>query len=187
MELGSWCANGRPRDRPRLAAPYPREIEMEFLGQFHPQIVHFPVALIVAGAIFELIGRATRLEWWRKAAFALLVFGVLGAGAAVLSGREAAEVAADRHGVPEQPIEAHEELAQLSLWIGVAAVLARALAGRAGAARRFLSVLALVLQLGVAVLVGVAGHRGGKLVFEYGAAVRVHGQPVMSGPAHEAD
>ena len=39
----------------------------------HPLAVHGPIVLIVMGALFELTGRALDLEWWRKAAFAMLV------------------------------------------------------------------------------------------------------------------
>ena len=155
---------------------------MEFAGAFHPQIVHTPVALIIIAALFELIGRATDIEWWRKAAFAMLVVGVLGAGAAVLSGREAGE-AAEHQGVAESAVDAHEDIAIATLWIGIAAVLARALAGRAGRAKAAVGLLALGLHLAAAVTVGIAGYRGGKLVYEHGANVKVKGAAVVSDEA----
>jgi len=158
---------------------------MEFLAPFHPAIVHVPVALIVVGAIFELIGRATDLAWWRKAAFALLIVGVLGAIAAVLSGEQAMEIAEHRHGVPEDPIESHEDSAKLALWIGIGAVVARAAAGRTGSARGLVSGIGLTLHLAAAVMVGIAAYRGGKLVYEHAAGVKVNGQPVISGPPRE--
>jgi uncharacterized membrane protein len=164
---------------------------MEFPGAFHPQIVHTPIALIIVGAVFELIGRATDIDWWRKAAFAMLVIGVLGAGAAVLSGQEAGE-SAEHQGVAESAVDAHEDIAKVTLWIGIAAVLARALAGRAGRAKAAVGLLALGLHLAAAVTVGIAGYRGGKLVYEHGANVKVKGAAVTSdGPAkpaeHESD
>lgn len=137
----------------------------------HPVIVHTPIALIVFSLLFELVGRFTDVEWWRKAAFAMLVIGVLGAGAAVLSGN-AAEEAAERQGVPEEPIESHEAAGTLTLWLGVAAVLARWLAARTGPARGAISLLALVAHLLTAGAVGVAGYRGGHLVYEHGAGVK---------------
>ena len=146
---------------------------MEFPGVFHPQIVHAPIALIVVGALFELIGRATDLEWWRKAAFAMLVVGVLGAGAAVLSG-EAAGEAAEKQGVAENAVDAHEDVAKVALGIGIAAVIARWLASRTGRAQAAVGLLALGLHLAAAVTVGLAGHRGGKLVYEHGANVKAN-------------
>src|SRR5262245_42921155 len=153
---------------------------MEFLAPYHPAIVHAPIALIIIAAIFELIGRGTDLAWWRKAAFALLIIGVLGGIGAVLSGEQAMEVAEHKQGVPEAPLESHEDAAKLALWIGIAAVLARAAAGRAGKARGFVSGLGLALHLAAAIIVGIAGYRGGRLVFEHAAGVKVHGAPVVS-------
>jgi uncharacterized membrane protein len=148
-------------------------MEIEALAPFHPAIVHTPIALIIFGAVFELMGRALDNEWWRKAAFAMLIVGVLGAFLAVSSGGPAGD---------------HEEIAKISLWLGIAAVLTRALAGRMGAARAAVGALALLLHLGAATTVGIAGYRGGRLVFEHGAGVRVSGKllSVPEGEKHGA-
>jgi uncharacterized membrane protein len=137
----------------------------------HPIIVHFPIALIVASALFELVGRATDVVWWRKAAFAMLIVGVLGAGAAVLSGQRAEE-AAERQGVPEEPLEEHEDAAMFVLYLGAAAVVVRAVAGRTGPAAGAVGLVGLLLHLAVAGAVGRAGLLGGDLVYEHGAGVR---------------
>ena len=147
---------------------------MNALAPFHPAIVHTPIALIIVGALFELVGRALDSEWWRKAAFAMLIVGVVGAGVAVLSGR-AAEEGAEDQGVAKHAIHEHEEIAQLTLWLGLAAVVTRALAGRVGSARAVVAGLALLLHLATATTVGIAGYRGGLLVFEHGAGVKTGG------------
>ena len=64
---------------------------MDLIAPFHPQIVHTPIVLIILSLLFEVVGRATDSDWWRKAAFAMLVIGVLGACVAVLSGEPAGE------------------------------------------------------------------------------------------------
>ncbi len=155
---------------------------MEFLAPFHPWIVHTPVALLVLSALFELVGRALDGAWWRKAAFAMLVVGVLGAGAAVLSGNPAGE-RAEKQGVPEQAVDEHQEMGLLTLWIGIGAVVARVLAGRLTVGKAGFGAFALLLHLTAAVTVGIAGYRGGRLVYEHGAAVRIGGKLVPSGPA----
>lgn len=149
---------------------------MEFLAPFHTQIVHTPIALIIISLLFEIVGRATDSDWWRKAAFAMLVVGVLGAGAAVLSGTEAGERAEERQGVPEAVVDAHEDAGKLALWIGLGAVAARAVSGSVGGARAAVAGLALALHLAAAVAVGIAGYRGGQLVYEHAAGVRLQGQ-----------
>ena len=54
-------------------------------------------------------------------------------------------------------------------------MLTRALAGRLGAARTAVAGLALLLHLAAATTVGIAGYRGGHLVFEHGAGVKMGG------------
>ena len=147
---------------------------MEALAPFHPAIVHAPIALIIVGAAFELAGRALDREWWRKAAFAMLTVGVLAAGLAVLSGRQAEE-GVERQGVAKDAIHEHEEMAELTLWLGLGAVVTRAVAGRLGAVRAAVAGLALLLHLAAAITVGITGFRGGLLVFEHGAGVKVGG------------
>lgn len=154
----------------------------ELLAPFHPRLVHFPIALIVVGAIFELVGRITDLDWWRRSAFAMLVIGVLAAGFALSSGEGAAVQAWERQGVPREPLERHETAGKLTFWVGALAVLLRLLAGRLGALRSFASGGALALHLAAAGLVVLAGFHGGKLVYEHGAGVRVDGELVPSGP-----
>lgn len=154
---------------------------MEFLASFHPQIVHFPIALILVSLLLELVGRLTDLDWWRKAAFTLLILGVLGAGAAVLSGGEAGDKA-EHAGVPEAPVDAHEQAAWWTLYLGIGAVVVRAMAGRTGAARGVVATLGLLLHLFTAAAVVKTGYRGGQLVYDHGANVKVNGVPAVKAP-----
>lgn len=149
----------------------------------HPVIVHTPIALILFSLLFDIVGRLTDLAWWRKAAFAMLIFGVIGAWAAVYTGN-AAEEAAEHQGVMHDAIEAHESAGTITAWLGTLAVIARALAARTGAARTAFSILALVTHLLTAGAVSVAGFRGGILVYEYGAGVKAAPQTPGSG-SHE--
>lgn len=164
---------------------------MEFLAPFHPQIVHTPVALLVFSAFFAIVGRLFDREWVRKAAMLLLVFGFLGAILANLSGNEAEERAEERQGVPEAPLEAHELAGRLVLYVSGGALLAFAVGSRlSGGAKGAIAGLALLLQIAAAVLVGVAGLRGGRLVYDYAAGVSVGGtlvkHPAGARPAEAA-
>jgi uncharacterized membrane protein len=120
-------------------------------------------------------------DWWRKAAFAMLVLGVLGAFLAVQSGDAAGEPA-EKQGVPEEAVDAHEDMGKLALWFGLGAVVARALAARMGPVRGVVAGLGLALHLVAAIVVGIAAHRGGQLIFEHGAGVKLHGRLLESGP-----
>jgi uncharacterized membrane protein len=159
---------------------------MDFLAPFHPQIIHTPIVLIIVSLVFDLVGRALDREWWRKAALAMLVLGVLGAGGAVLSGLPAGE-AAEHRGVPEAAVDAHEEMAVLTLWLGVATLVARLGAAKLASVRGPLAGLALLLHVATATTVAVAAHRGGMLVYHHGAAVRVKGEQVSERGRSPAD
>ncbi len=144
---------------------------MDFLAPFHPQIIHTPIVLLIVGLLFEIAGRVIRQDWLRKAAFVMLALGVVGAVAAVLSGGPAGD-AAEHQGVPGSPVDAHEQAAQLTMYLAIAALVARVVAAVLRPGRAIVGTVALVLWLAAAVAVGVAGHRGGGLVFKYGAAVQ---------------
>jgi uncharacterized membrane protein len=158
---------------------------MSGMPPLHPILVHLPVTLILVSLLFEIVGRMVDAAWWRKAAFAMLIAGTLGAWAAVLTGEKAGD-AAEHQGVDEHAVDAHRVAGKLTLWLGIGAVVLRALAGRAGRARAAVAALALALHLAAAIAVGVAGYRGGRLVFDHGAGVRVHDRLVPSdGPPRQ--
>jgi len=148
----------------------------QFLGPYHPMIVHTPVALLVFSAFFALVGRLFDREWVRKTSMLLLVFGFLGAWFAFQSGHAAHHVPERKQGVPEEAIDEHAEFAKYTLWAAGAAVVAYAATTRlSGGAAAAVGMVALLLQLAAAVLIGVTGFRGGDLVFDYGANVKVGG------------
>jgi uncharacterized membrane protein len=149
---------------------------MDALGQFHPQIVHTPIALLVFSAFFAIVGRLFDREWVRRTSVLLLVFGWLGAWAAVRSGGPAHRVPERKQGVPEEAIDDHAELGRYTVWTAGAAVAAYALTTRmSGGAASAVTALALLLQIAAAVLVGVTGLRGGRLTYDYGANVKIGG------------
>lgn len=90
---------------------------------WHPLIVHYPIALLPLSAGVDL------LAWWRgkedghHLAYGLLVLGTVGALAAVLSGNAAA---APHWQTPlAEKIHRHEDLATATLFLCLAIVLGR--------------------------------------------------------------
>ena len=163
-------------------------MNLDFLGPFHTQIVHTPIALLIFSAFFAIVGRLFDREWLRKAAVLMLVFGFLGSVLAEQSGKPAHRVPEHDQGVPESAIHAHSDAAEWVTRTSGGALVALALATRVkGGLANALGVLALVLQICAAVAVGVTGFRGGKLVFEHGANVKVDGQLVKSANAGEGE
>jgi len=159
-----------------------------FLGPFHPQIVHTPIALLIFSAFFALIGRITDRDWLKKASVVMLVFGFLGAFAAVQSGKPAHRVPQHEQGVPEVAIDTHAMLGKRTMWLSGLALVALFAASRLkGGAATAVSGLGLVLQLLAAGAVGYTGYLGGKLVYDHGANVKVDGQLVKSVHAAERE
>ena len=139
----------------------------------HPAIVHFPVVLAIILPLFAIgaawairRGARPRRAWSIPIAVAAAL--ALSAWAAVETGEEQDERV--ERVVAEQPLSAHEEMAEVFL-AGSAALALLALAGLApgiaGKAARGATVLgSLVLVVGAARV----GHSGGQLVYRYGAA-----------------
>ncbi|MBK7406153.1 MAG: hypothetical protein IPJ41_16495 [Phycisphaerales bacterium] len=139
----------------------------KFLGRLHPVVVHFPIALLVAAAMFEVFAVVVRRQRTRPSAagIACVLVGALGAGAAAWFGWINADLEPHGRGVAGL-IEVHR-------WLGISTVvlagiaLVAAIIGATGRARGMTAVyrVALVLAAGV---VGVAGHWGGSIVYGEG-------------------
>lgn len=155
-----------------------------FLGPFHPQIVHTPVALLIFSAFFAIVARLFDRDWLKKTAVLLLVFGFVGSFLAEQSGKPAHRVPEHEQGVPEAAIDEHKDAAKWVTWTSGAALATIAIASRLkGGAASAVAGLALVLQIMSAVAVGRTAWLGGKLTFEHGANVKVDGQLVKSANA----
>ncbi len=132
----------------------------------HPQVVHFPIALVLAGFLADLLFLFYKQKpWLMKTGFYLMVLGALGALAAVLTGEfftshpSEGEVAA--------VFEKHETAAFITLsviWIGVLFRIYLAWAKKEGTSLRW---IVFALYLVAAAAVSVTGHLGGYMVYNY--------------------
>lgn len=134
----------------------------------HALLTAFPVALLSMAVLFEILAVALKKDSVRRTAFALLMVGTLGAGAAVLAGRQAEENVA--HGGPAHELmEHHEQLAYITLGTFAVAALWRLLRERKmGGGERF---AVLLVMLGGLLSLTYTGHHGGQLVFEHAAGI----------------
>lgn len=144
------------------------------LGALHPLVVHFPIALLIAALLFDGVGWLWKRASFTEAALVIQALGVLGAIAAVLTGNAAEEAVEGIPGIHDV-LERHESLGQAVLWISLAVVALRVFFLWRGMVGQGVKALLLALSLGLAILVGVAGYYGGRLVYEFGAGVA----PVM--------
>ena len=57
----------------------------DVLGQFHPQIVHTPIVMLIFSALFGILARLFDRDWLRKMSIVMLFVGFVGAFMAVRS------------------------------------------------------------------------------------------------------
>lgn len=140
---------------------------------FHPQVVHFVVALLMVGVAFRVIALTGKLKWTGPAATALLVMGGVASWVAARSGT-AAHGPVERIPGARDAVEEHEEWGERTrnVFVGVAGLELVALALGAGAARTVRAVSALAGLAGVYVLYEAAEH-GGELVYAYAGGVGI--------------
>lgn len=150
---------------PAAAAPTQTGIDLpRVVGRLHPLVVHFPIALLAAGMLFELFALAFRRERAKptNAGLACVVVGAIGAGVAAWAGWMNAEAEPHGRGVADL-IEVHRWLGIATVVLALVALVAGAI-GKTGRARAMTAAyrVALVLAAGV---VAVAGHWGGSIVY----------------------
>lgn len=140
---------------------------------WHPIAVHFPVALLPFGAVAAAVYAVSGRSLWRTVAFLAFAVGALGAWASVATGEAIYE---EMEGTPvvETFVERHEAYGEWALWLSVATVVL--LVGAAGWRVRVertseetdplgLRLVVLAFALAAAVLVVLAGHLGGLMVW----------------------
>lgn len=137
---------------------------LQLVGRLHPLAVHFPIAwlvLLLLGEALALRRRAGEAAAWPCSGLALLVLSVLSAVPAVVTGLiRAATLGA---GADVAAVTSHRNVALAAVTAAGVALVLRGWYRRAplkGVKGAYL------VSLGAAViLVGVAGHLGGELVF----------------------
>lgn len=136
-------------------------------------LVHFPIALLIVGFLFETIGFVVKKEFFSTAAMYLLVLGAAGVGVAYLTGENAGEGITEV-GALKAALEAHESAAELTLWLAIIAAVVRIATAvfkkHTGAYRA----AAYVLFLCAVVSVARTGSYGGELVYKHAAGVQLN-------------
>ena len=146
------------------------------MPNWHPMIVHFPIALLTLSVVVDLGALLTGHRSWHRMAYALVIAGTLGAAAAVISGNDAAVPHRDSslaEVVAEGRVGRPEEIAPLITFLATSlGRLPLFLRSRHGWPLNLWIVLAF---LGCGLLWLTSLH-GGELVYEHGIGVQVQGQ-----------
>ncbi len=136
----------------------------------HPATVHFPIALLVASFIFDLVGVVSKDDSFRRAGLYCLILGLLGTGGAYWTGVMAESEA--RH-IPHigDALEAHRLAGITTILFAGMMVLGRIVLEGRPLLRRVGYVVYLLVALIAVVNVLRTGYLGAELVQRFGAGV----------------
>ncbi|MBI3595405.1 MAG: DUF2231 domain-containing protein [Nitrospirae bacterium] len=135
----------------------------------HPMLVHFPIALFFTSFFFDILFRFTRKKEFQKMGYYILILavitGALAAGAGILI-----EDKIESSGISERQIDDHKGFAMVALVIFVVLLVFRFF--KKGDLSGQVFNLYILLSFVAILLLSYAAFKGGKLVYEYGAAVQ---------------
>ncbi len=147
---------------------------MPNIAYWHPQLVHFVVALLFIGVLLRLISLSRRVPFSGPAAATLILLGTAAAVVAVKSGTDAHGPVERIPGARDAVVE-HEEAGERTrnVFLVVAALEIAALAlGKRPQHRWVLLASGVIGVGGLAALYEAAGH-GGELVYKYAGGVGI--------------
>jgi uncharacterized membrane protein len=142
---------------------------MVVMENWHPLVVHFPIAFLIAFWLVDCVGVILKSEAWRKLASGLLYLGTASAALAVFAGLQAEETV-QHGGNVHEIMEQHESLGIAVLVISLGLSLWRFLSG--GLLSGFANVLFLLAGLVLNGLILLGADLGGLMVYQYGVAVK---------------
>lgn len=138
---------------------------------FHAMIIHFPIALLMAGFFSEFLGLITKKEFFKNTAVFLLLLGAIGAIVAYISGNLAGE--GIEEGPLKNPLELHEKAATLTLWLAIVTALFRVVVFYFKYNRRWVNWVFVILFTALTGSVAATGYLGGQLVYKHAAGVQL--------------
>jgi uncharacterized membrane protein/mono/diheme cytochrome c family protein len=150
------AAGRTPASMPATAPAAPGMVER--IGRLHLQLVHFPIALLLAALLAEILHRISPAGNWRRCARYCLWLGALGAVAAATTGW-LLDSSREWGAATEEYLEPHQWLGTATAILAVGMVIFCAVLARPEGKGAAWIVLAGTLALGG--LVSLAGHYGG--------------------------
>ncbi|MFH0894374.1 MAG: DUF2231 domain-containing protein [Bacteroidota bacterium] len=131
---------------------------------FHPMVVHFPIALLIVGFLYEAISvffcKEHKLS---KAGMWLIILGTLGAWAAYFTGEYFTD---EMTGARGELKESHELFAKIVMYTMLAVSALRIWINWKKMESGNMKWVMLVLMLAMAACVGYTGFLGGSLVYD---------------------
>jgi uncharacterized membrane protein len=152
-------------------------LNIAFLANIHPYIVHFPIALLITYSVLEITGIIFKNEFISKSALLILCFGLVSALAAVFTGNIASEQFKFWTEESKALISEHQSFATYLTWfvfiIGCFRIYL-VIKKKFNGVKKYLYI---VLAMIVIFLVYETGIRGGNLVKNFGIGTELIKSP----------
>lgn len=145
------------------------------LQNFHPIVVHFPIAFLCGAALLYFLAAAIGSESLKWAAFWSLILGTLAAAVSIATGLEAGEGVMVAESVRTALLDHHKHL-MIATGVIAAAMTIWALVARPMPSRfRWAFLVGLLVMCGV---LARGADYGGRMVYDYNAGGNACGQPI---------
>jgi len=148
-------------------------MDTSFLGDIHPKVVHFPVALLTTYSLLEIVGIVFKKEFISKSALLILCLGVVTAFFAVLTGNQASANFNFWTDDSSALLGEHQTYATYLLWLSVLVCGFRIFVVLKKKFFGITKYLFILFALMILFLVYQTGIHGGDLVKKYGTGTDV--------------
>ncbi len=139
---------------------------LDFLQPIHPKVVHFPIALFMTALGLDLASFIFKKEGLHKTALHIFILAALIAPLVVRTGIWEETRLHLNHPL----LDLHRQFALRTMWTSLMSLPVLWLIKKK--APQFFRTFFMILLIGVAVFVTLAGHYGGRMVYEYGVGIQ---------------
>ena len=130
--------------------------------QIHPIIVHFPIVMLIFGVISLWISM-WKPDFFHKLANYMLIGGFIAGVLSIVSGNASVKSALVHFQTSQEMISLHQRFGFLTLVTLIILLVLKFIHGKRP--NRFLAILTLLCSVAVLIMVTLAGHYGGQIVY----------------------
>jgi uncharacterized membrane protein len=149
-------------------------MEINFLADIHPRVVHFPIALLATYSILEIVGVLFKKEFISKSALLILCIGVVTSLLAVLTGNQAASDFTFWTEESSTVLNDHQTFATFLLWFSAIVCGLRIYFTVKKKFSGKIKYIFLILSLVILYLIYLTGSYGGDLVKRFGIGTEMY-------------
>ena len=131
----------------------------------HPKVIHFPIALFIGAMGMEVLSLILKKDNLHRTALHMYIFATVITPFVVLTGLQEAEHLHLSHPI----LTIHRNFALLTMWGSFVSLPILWLAKKNG--EKVLRIVFIVFLLMLTAFVSIAGHNGGRMVYEYGVGM----------------